>query len=201
MWKNYLKVALRTLWKNKAFSFINIAGLAIGTSTCLLITLYVLDELSYDRFHENADRIYRLTEILHLPKEDRPQTVTSPIMAPTVKQNFAEVLKTVRLSRSSRVLGYKDNKFYDTQIWYADSTLFDIFTFPMVKGHPGKALVEPYSIVLTEKAAKRYFGDEDPLGKAMAFSDTIPLTVTGVIKNIQSNSHISIRCCPVALDH
>lgn len=190
MLKNYLKVTLRTLWKNKVFSVINISGLAIGITTCILITLYVLDELSYDKFHTNADRIYRLTELLHLPTEVRPQTVTSPPMAPAVKQNFAEVQKTVRLSGSSRLLSYQDKKFYDTKLWYADSTLFEIFTFPMIKGNPVKALVDPYSVVLTEKAAKRYFGDEDPFGKSMVLSDTITLNVTGIIKDIPSNSHI-----------
>jgi putative ABC transport system permease protein len=190
MLKNYLKVTLRTLLKNKGFSFINLSGLAIGISTCVLIALYVLDELSYDRFHVNAHRIYRLTELLHLPKEVRPQTVTSPPMAPALQRNFPEVLKAVRLNPSSRVLAYEDRKFFDTKIWYADSTLFDIFTFPMIKGNPSKALANPYSVVLTENAAKRYFGDVDPMGKIMALSDTLTLTVTGVIKNIPSNSHL-----------
>ena len=190
MIKNYLKIALRTLLKNKAFGFINITGLAIGISTCILITLYVLDELNYDRFHEKAERIYRVTEMLHLPKEDRPQAVTSPPMAPWLQTNFAEIQKTVRLGGSSRLITYKDVKLYDTQILYADSAFFDIFTFPMINGNPQKALTQPYSIVLTENAVKKYFGDEEPMGKIMNFSDTLALTVTGVIKNIPSNSHL-----------
>ena len=190
MLKNYLKITFRTLWKDKGFSFINVAGLAIGISTCILISLYVLDELSYDTFHKNAPNIYRLTELLHLPKEVRPQSVTSPPMAQVLQQNFHEVKKTVRFTESSRLLTYEDKKFFDTQLWYADSTLFEIFSFPMIKGDPQIALVEPYSVVLTEKAAKKYFGDSDPLGKAMTLSDTIPLTVTGIVKDIPSNSHI-----------
>ena len=190
MFRNYLKVTFRTLLKSKAFSLINILGLTIGISTCILITLYVLDELSYDRFHANAGRIFRLTELLHLPREVRPQTVTSPPMGPALLQNFPEVQKMVRLNKSSRPLAYGDVKFFDTRVWYADSTLFQIFTFPMIKGNPDKALTEPYSIVLTEKAAKRYFGDADPLGKTMALSDTITLTVTGLIADIPTNSHI-----------
>jgi putative ABC transport system permease protein len=189
MFRNYLKVAFRALLKNKVFGFINIAGLAIGISTCVLITLFVLDELSYDTFNEKADRIFRVTEILHLPKEDRPQAVTAPPMAPWLKTNFAEVEKTVRISRSSRILSYKDTKMFDTQIYYADSSLFEIFTFPMLKGNPTKALVNPYSIVLTESAVKKYFGDEDPIGKSMSLSDTIALTVTAVIKDIPTTSH------------
>ncbi len=190
MLSNYLKIALRTLWKNKGFGFINIAGLAMGISTCILIAFYVLDESGYDTFHTKADRIYRLTEILHMPKENRPQAVTSPPMAPALKENFPEIEKTVRLSRSSRSLAYQDKKMYDTKIWYADSSLFEIFTFPMIKGNPKTALVNPYSIVLTEQAAKKYFGEDDALGKLMTFSDTIALTVTGIIKNIPSNSHL-----------
>ena len=104
MFRNYLKVTFRTLLKSKAFSLINILGLTIGSSSCILITLYVLDEWSYDRFHANAGRIFRLTELLHLPREVRPQTVTSPPMGPALLQNFPEVQKMVRLNKSSRQL-------------------------------------------------------------------------------------------------
>lgn len=190
MLTNYLKVAIRTFIKSRSFSVINIAGLSIGISTCVLITLYVLDELSFDKFHANADRIYRVTELLHLPSENRHQVVTSPPMAPALQNAFPEVLKTVRITPSSRTIAYKDKKFFDTRMWYADSTLLQIFTFPMIAGNPDRALTQPYSLVLTEKSAKRYFGDEDPLNKIMVFSDTLSLTVTGVIKNIPTNSHI-----------
>ena len=190
MLKNYFKVAIRSFIKNRSFSLINIAGLAIGISTCLLISLYVLDEVSFDRFHANADRIYRVTELLHLPSEVRHQTVTSPPMAPALQRAFPEVLKSVRFSFSSRNISYKEKKFYDTRMLYADSAFFQIFSFPMISGNPDKALVEPYSVVLTEKAAKKYFGNEDPMNKIMALSDTLTLTVTGVVKDIPSNSHI-----------
>ncbi|HMJ68606.1 MAG TPA: ABC transporter permease [Cyclobacteriaceae bacterium] len=190
MLRNYFKVAIRTFIKSKSFSLINIAGLSIGISTCILITLFVLDEVSFDRFHDKADRIYRMTELLHLPTEDRHQTVTSPPMAPAMERVFPEVMKTVRLSFSSRNLSYKDVRFNDTRILYADSTLLQIFSFPMIAGDANKALVEPYSVVLTERAAKRYFGNEDPINKTMGLSDTIALTVTGVIKDIPANSHL-----------
>lgn len=189
MLQNYLKVAIRTFLKNKSFSIINIAGLAMGISTCVLISLYVLDEISYDRFNTKADRIYRVTELLHLPTEVRHQTVTAPPMAPALERVFPEVLKSVRLSYSSRSISYKENKFEDTRLLYADSALFQVFTFPMIQGNPDKALVEPYSIVLTKDAAKKYFGDEDPLNKIMLLSDTLSVTVTGVIENIPQNSH------------
>jgi putative ABC transport system permease protein len=190
MFRNYLKVAIRTFIKSKSFSFINIAGLAIGISACILISLYVLDELSFDRFHANADRIYRITELLHLPNEIRHQAVTSPPMAPALERGFPEVLKSVRLSFSSRTISYGDNKFYDTRILYADSAFLHIFSFGLKEGNPDKALVEPYSVVLTESAAKKYFGNEDPLNKIMALSDTLALTVTGVVRDVPANSHI-----------
>ena len=154
MFKNYFKVALRNLWKNKAFSAINIVGLSAGLAVCLLIVLYVKDEMSYDKYNEKAPQIYRLTEILHLPKEDRPQAVTSPIMAPTFQAHFPEIKKSVHLINSSRLLSVNERKLYGTKIVYADSSLFDVFTFPMLQGQPQRALVNPYSIVLTKNTAK-----------------------------------------------
>jgi putative ABC transport system permease protein len=194
MIKNFFLVAYRNLVKSKLYSFINIAGLSVGIAACILIFLYVQYELSYDKYNVKAGRIYRLTEMLHLPKEDRPQAVTSPIMTPTLQANFPEIQKSVRITFSSRVLSVKERKFYDTKIVYADSTLFDIFTFPMLHGDPHTALTRPYSIVLTEAAAKKYFGDDPALGKVMQFSDTINLTVTGVIKDIPVNSHFNFDC-------
>jgi len=189
MIKNYFKIAWRNLTKRKLYSIINVTGLSVGMACCMLIFLYLQYELSFDQYHKQADNIYRLTEMLHLPKEDRPQAVTSPPMAPTLKANFPEIKNTVRLSFSSRILSVKEKKFYDTKIVYADSSLFDIFSFSMLQGNPKNALVQPYSIVLTETAARRYFGNEPPMGKTMKFSDTINLTVTGIIKDIPANSH------------
>jgi putative ABC transport system permease protein len=190
MLKNYLKVAFRSLIKNWQFSFINIAGLAIGVSICMLISLYVLDELSYDTFHVKADRIVRLTPTLHMPKGDRPRAVTAAVMGPALQANFPEIEKIVRLTGSSRTISYQEKKIYDTKVLYADSTLFDIFTLPMIAGNPKTALTNPYSIVLTEHAAEKYFLNENPMGKIMSFSDSIAITVTGVIKNVPANSHL-----------
>ncbi len=190
MLKNYLKVAFRSLLKNWQFSFINIAGLAIGISICILIALYVLDELSFDAFHTKADRIVRLTPTLHMPKGDRPRAITSPVMGPALQANFPEIERIARLSGSSRTVAYKEKKIYDTKVLYADSAFFDIFTFPMIAGNPKTALVNPYSIVLTQLAARKYFDNEDPMGKIMAFSDSITLTVTGIIEDIPANSHL-----------
>ena len=194
MLKNYLKTAWRNLVKNKFYSVLNISGLTIGITSCILIFLYVQFEVSYDKYNEKAPQIYRLTEILHLPKEDRPQAVTSPIMAPTFQAHFPEIKKSVRLINSSRLLSVNERKLYGTKIVYADSSLFDVFTFPMLQGQPQRALVNPYSIVLTKNTAKKYFGDEAVLGKIMQLSDTINVTVTGVMENVPANSHFTFDC-------
>ena len=194
MIKNYLKTAWRNLARNKFYSILNIAGLTIGITSCILIFLYVQFELSYDKYNRRSKNIYRLTELLHLPKEDRPQAVTSPIMAPIFQAKFPEIKNSVRFINSGRVLSVNQKKIYSTKIVYSDSSLFNVFTFPMVEGQPARALVNPYSIVLTEATAKKYFGEEEPLGKIMQLSDTINLTVTGIIKNVPDNSHLTFDC-------
>lgn len=194
MFKNYLKIAWRNLCKNKLFSFINIFGLAVGISCCILIFLYVQNELSYDAFNERVDRIYRITSIIHQPKKTDCFAPTSPITAERLQQNFPEIKKIVRFSSSKRTISYNNKKFFDATVLYADSTLFDVFTLPMISGNPSKALIAPYSIVLTETAVKRYFGDEPAIGKMMKFSDTLNLLVTGVIKDIPKNSHFKFDC-------
>ena len=194
MIKNYLKVVWRNMWKNKLYSSINLLGLTVGITACLLIFLYVQYELSFDKYHSRHENIYRLTEILHLPKEDRLQAVTSPPMAPELQAAFPEIKKAVRIVQSGRVLSIKEKKLYDTKIIYADSTLFDVFSFPLLTGTEKTALKAPYSIVLTESAAKKYFGNEDPMGKVMQLSDTINLTVTGITKDVPANSHFTFDC-------
>jgi len=194
MFKNYIKIAWRNIWKNKLFSFINIFGLAVGISCCILIFLYVQNELSYDTFNERADRIYRITSVIHQPKKIDYFAPTSPITSEKLKQNFPEIEKIVRLSSSKRTISYNNKKFFDATVLYADSTLFDVFTLPMISGNPSKALTAPYSIVLTETAVKKYFGDEPAIGKMMKFSDTLNLLVTGIIKDIPKNSHFKFDC-------
>jgi putative ABC transport system permease protein len=194
MLKNYFKVIWRNLGKNKLFSFINITGLSIGIASCIFIFLYVQNELSFDKFNIKANQVYRLTEVLHLPDENNARAVTSPPMAPALAANFPEVLKAVRISFSGRYLSYQNKKIPSTQIMYADSTLFDVFTFPVTQGNQQNALVNPYSIVLTEAMAKKYFGNVSPLGKIMNLSDSIPLTVTAVVKDVPANAHFRFDC-------
>ena len=194
MFKNYIKIAWRNLWKNKLFSFINIFGLAIGISCCILIFLYVQHELDYDTFHEKANRICRVTSDMHQPKQEVFFAPTSPVTAERLRQNFPEIEKIVRFTSTKRPLTYNNKKFFEAIVLYTDSTLFDVFTLPMLSGNPSRALTAPYSIVLTETAVKRFFGDEPAIGKIMKFSDTLNLLVTGVIKDVPGNSHFKFDC-------
>jgi putative ABC transport system permease protein len=194
MLKSYLKIAWRNLLKNKLFSAINIIGLSVGIACCSVIYLYVTYELSYDTYNQKAGRIFRVTTINRQPKKTDHFAPSSPVMAQRIKANFPEVANYVRFIFSHRSITYKDKKFYDTKILYADSGLFDVFSLNMLEGDPNKALTKPYSIVLTENSAKKYFGGEPAMGKMLRFSDTINLMVTGIIKDIPRNSHFSTDC-------
>lgn len=194
MLRNYFKIAWRNLAKSKLFSAINIIGLSIGIACCTIIYLYVNYELSYDAYNDKADRIFRLTSQVKQPKKSEQLAPTSPIVAQRIKSNFPEVEDFVRFLSSQRPISYKDRKFFDIKVTYADSGLLNIFSFGLIEGDAKKALTAPYSIVLTETAAKRYFGDEPAFGKMMKFSDTINLMVTGIIKDIPRNSHFRTDC-------
>ncbi|SEI43061.1 putative ABC transport system permease protein [Dyadobacter koreensis] len=191
MLKNYLKIALRNLWKHKVFSFINVLGLTVGMSACFLIFLYVHFEVSYDAFHTKADRIYRLVTDIKTPSETINTGVTSWAFAPNIKNDFPEVEAFTRVSGGSFLVRKGDIKFQEEKTIFADSTFFKVFDFELIKGNPKTALKEQLSIVFTEKAAKKYFGDADPLGQTLLLSgEGLPATVTGVIKNIPENSQI-----------
>lgn len=194
MIKNYFKIAWRNLRNNSLYSLINIVGLAIGISCCMLIYLYVSHELSYDGYNEKADRIFRATAVIYRQNSDEKFAPTSPIMAQKLLDNFPEVETMVRFNGSNRPLSYKDKLFHDTKIVYSDSSLFDVFTFPLVEGNPKTALSKPYSIVLTESTAKKYFGNEPAFGKMVQLSDTINFLVTAVMKDIPKNSHFNFDC-------
>jgi len=192
MFRNYFIVAWRNLKQNKLYSFINIAGLVIGISCCILIFLFVQNELSYDKFNEKIDDTYRLTLHVHQPQNDIQSAATAPLMGPLLKDNFPEIKKVLRLSMPfERPLSYKENKTYNNKVVTSDSTFFDVFTFPMLEGDQKLALNSPYKIVLTESLAKKYFGNTPALGKTMVYANDINVTVSGVIKDVPQNSHLS----------
>ncbi len=192
MLKNYLKIAIRNLLKHKAYSFINLAGLAIGIACCVLIMLYVREELSYDRFHENAGRIYRVGNEGQFGSEIWKGGRTSHPLAPALVQEFPEVQRAVRFYRLYKpFVQLGEKKFVEPRFFYADSSVFEVFTFPLVAGDPKTALTRPYSLVLTQEMAKKYFGDADPVGQALSVAKIGDFQITGVLKDIPANSHLA----------
>lgn len=195
MLKNYLKVAVRNLFKNKVYSIINVTGLAIGLAGFILITILIRNELSYDSFNKKAGRIYRVVEIQNqkgIGKLDI--AVTMSPLAPAMKNYFPEIENTARLSPSSTLFcKIGDKGFYEKDVSFADPSIFKIFTIPFIEGDPSTALNAPFNLVITQSVAKKYFGDQDPLGKTIKIYSTFgadDFKVTGVIKDYPENSHI-----------
>ncbi|MBC8152048.1 MAG: ABC transporter permease [Bacteroidetes bacterium] len=191
MLRNYLKIAWRNLLRNKAFTAINIAGLSIGMATCLLISLFVLDELSYDRFHQKADRIVRVVFRGTMNGEKMREASVMPPVAQTLRADYPEVLEAARLRGSgvARVT-YANKMFQEEKLAYADSNFFQVFTLPLLKGDAKTALLQPNTVVITSIVAQKYFGSDDPIGKILTFKDVpTPYTVTGVMAPIPANSH------------
>lgn len=193
MIRNYFKIAFRNLWKHKVFSFINITGLAVGMTACFLIFLYVNFELSYDSFHKKGDRIYRLVCGAKTPTETMDYGVASWAMAPNIQQEFPEVASFVRVSFTSLLVRKDELKFQEDKVLRADSSFFQVFDFNLLSGDARTALKRPFSIVLSESAAKKYFGNEDPLGQTLTLprNDTVAFaTITGVMQDMPENSQI-----------
>ena len=188
MINNYFKLAIRNVKRHKGYSFINIAGLALGIACFILIMLYIQFELSYDKFHKNADNIYQV--LVHLEKDTNRQFFTMPLpLASAIKDNFPEVIDTTRCeSMGSVFLSYQNRKFYETSMLAADPSFFKMFSFPFSQGNPNSTLADPFSIVISEVKAKKYFSNEDPIGKVLRMNNQHELTVTGVIKNVPDNS-------------
>ena len=187
MLKNYFKIALRNILRHKAYSILNISGLAIGMACSILILLWVQNELSYDRFHANADQLYRLT----CNAEDFKAAVSPAGMAAGLKSEMPEIKTTVRLSKpSTNLLETGTRKFEEKRVFYADSNFLQVFSFPLIKGNANTALQRPDGILITEDMAKKYFGDEEALGKIIRKDNHDNFIVTGVLANAPSNSHL-----------
>jgi len=192
MLKNYLLMAFRNLKKQKGYALINVAGLAIGMACCILILSFILTELSYDRYHENANRTYRLIAGLTLGNTPNLIATANPMSSISMREEFAEVEEVVRIFPYRRApVKQGDIEFYEEGIFYADATFFDVFTHPMLKGDPQSALVTANSLVLTEEMAEKYFGDQDPIGKMLKLNNRHDCKVTGVIENVPANSHFT----------
>ncbi len=189
---NYLKITLRNIRRHKAFSFINIAGLGIGLAISILILVWVQDELSYDRFHENSETIYRIYEQWVLPQGTIPPFVQSPYpLGPALRDDYPEVVESMHLSiQYSNLVEYKDKRFYEDRFAFTDDNFFTMFSFPLIKGNPKNVLKELNSLVLSQSMAKKYFGNEDPVGKILRVNTKHDLIITGIMQDIPHNSHI-----------
>ncbi|PIQ21624.1 MAG: hypothetical protein COW65_07970 [Cytophagales bacterium CG18_big_fil_WC_8_21_14_2_50_42_9] len=186
MWYSYFKIAWRNLFRQKAFSFINILGLAIGLACSILILLWVQDELSYDRFHAQADNLYRLT----CTTPDIKAAVSTAPMAAALKAQLPEVKNAVRLSSSTNVFSVGTRKFAEKRVFFADSTFLELFSFPLLQGDPQTALQRPDGILITAAMAEKYFGKAEALGQIIRKDNQDNFTVTGVLANVPANSHL-----------
>ena len=181
---HYVKTAFRSLRKRGYYTFINVTGLSIGMAGCLMMLTHVRDELSYDRYHENADRIHR---IVIGSSGQMPAA-----MGPALQHTFPGVENSVRMMPPAGqwMMRAGDQVFYERRVYWADHALLDVFTFPLIEGNSGTALKAPYTVIITKSTAEKYFGADDPVGKTITADDLFDLTVTGVIRDIPSNSHI-----------
>lgn len=193
MLSGYIKILLRNFFKRKVYSVINVTGLAIGIASFIMIMLFVFDELSYDRYHSNSDRIYRVCMIYDFGGVGENSASMPFPVAPALQNDFPHLIeRSARLfnfQSTRNLVEYEDHKFNEKGFFFADSSFFDIFDHEFIMGNAETALNEPFSVVITESAAKRYFGDENPMGKTLKFQEQVQLKVTGLIKDVPPQSH------------
>jgi ABC-type antimicrobial peptide transport system permease subunit len=193
MIRNYLKIAFRNLLKNKGFSFINILGLAVGMASAILILLWIQNEVSYDQFHEKKDRIYEVWNKDTFSNKLQCWNTTPKVFARTAERDLPEIEQVTRVNwRNSYLFSIGDKKL-TVKGNVVDSNFFNMFSFPLVKGDPNTVLKDMYSIVLTEKTAKSFFGNEEPIGKVVRINDKDNFTVTGVVKDLPNNTRFDFE--------
>ncbi len=195
MLRNYFTIALRHLNRQKGYSFINVMSLALGIACCLLILLFIRDELSYDRYFDRADRIYRVTTE---QRQGGEVVRLADVLVPTVwhmRADFPEIEDMVRLvpPGNAWMVKYGDKGFYERNFYLADTTVFDVFNVPLLTGNPKTALTGNDKIVLSESIARKYFGDENPMGKILDSEGTFHLEVTGIMPDLPSNTHLGFE--------
>lgn len=192
MLQNNLKIAWRNLLRNRSHAFINVFGLAIGIACCLLILLWVTDELSYDKWNEKADRIYRIAPEINFGGSHQHFAVCPAPLAGALRADFPEVESSVRFRNYGSSLVKRDvHNFKEENIIYTDSSLFEVFSLNLIKGDSKTALIAPNSTVISKTTADKYFPEEDPIGKTLTLDNTTDLTITGVIEDMPSNSHFN----------
>jgi putative ABC transport system permease protein len=197
MFKNYFISAYRNIIKNKFYSILNIFGPAIGITCAILILLYVQEELTYDKYNKKYDRIYRLESDFNISGKSTVAALVPVPMAPTLKDEYPEIKEFARFAGfgvQDILFKYKDLKFFEDNMYFADSSVFKIFDYEFILGSPENALNEPNTIVITKSFASKYFGNENPMGEVLTTSNFGSFTVTGVIKDIPANSHLKFDC-------
>jgi putative ABC transport system permease protein len=194
MLQNYLLTALRSIRKNFTFSLINIFGLALGLTVTLMLAAWVTDELSYDKFHARANDIYRVSLEYGFGGQTAKTSVSPTALLPAVRKNFQEVESGVRVYNPSGyspfIVKHEDKLFQEDHFYFADSTFFQVFSYRLLRGNPAKALTEPASVILSEAMAKKYFGNDEPVGKILNINNTREYTVTGIIEDAPGNSYL-----------
>ena len=201
MLKNYIKIAFRNLKKRKAYALVNIGGLAAGLACCMVILLYVTNESSYDMYHTDVDRLYRVLEYRKVPAGEFCSAGISAMVAPTLEENYNQVEKTARVIPASNVLiQHEQHRVFEDRVFYTESSLFGVLTIPFLLGSPETALNDTTSVVLSTRAAKKYFGDKNPIGQSITINDpalsriynknlSLDYLVTGVVADPPSNTH------------
>ncbi|WP_027391913.1 ABC transporter permease [Aquimarina latercula] len=191
MIRNYFKIAWRNLWRRRGFTFINITGLSIGMTASFLMLLYVSFELSYDSFHSKADDIYRVVADIKTPSDNIEANITAWAVPPNLEKDFPEIISAVRINDLNMIVRKGDLKFKETNAIAADSSFFSVFDFELLQGNPKEVLKKQFSVVLSETTAKKYFGDQNPIGKSLKITEEgYNSIVTGVMKDFPENSHI-----------
>jgi putative ABC transport system permease protein len=184
MIKNYLKIAIANLSKSKVYSFISISSLTIGLAVCILLLLYVSHELSFDRYHNKADNIYRLCQEVH--------PYQAPGAARLLQDNLPEIKKSARiLPRDNKLFQFEDKRFKEDYVAWVDAELFEMFSFKFKLGSAENSLQQPGTAVINEKIARKYFGNDDPIGKILKVDNEYDYLITGVIEDIPQNSHFT----------
>jgi len=194
MLKNYVKIALRNIRKHKGYSFINIFGLAMGTACFILILIWIQDELSYDRFNKDSDRIYRVVKYSDYGGNELHVALTPGPLSQAMKDELPEVVEATSVDFAGGMAEYEGKTFNDVETACVEPAFLKIFTYPLIKGDPESALSDKNSIILTEKLAIRIFGNEDPIGKILTFNKIYDYQITGIMENIPRQSHLQFEC-------
>ena len=191
MFANYLKVTLRNLWGSKLYSAINLLGLAVGLTATIMIGLFVLDELGYDRHYADADRIYRVSR--EFPPQNIFLAANSPQVAPLLEADFPEIEHAARIMGGGQILLRRDDTaYYEANVFFADNAFFNVFALDWIAGDATQALQRPFTIVLTESMALKYFGTLDVVGQSLTLENVVPVEVTGVIRDLPHNTHLDL---------